>query len=166
MAKRRHLMPDFRSTMSLKSWAKDALRQFGYEIARVDKVGVYPFSDMAKLLPAARVIFDVGANTGQSAIRFREKFPRAEIYSFEPSPSTFQQLRLCTAADPLIHPWNCGLGAVPGRQSLREYENQSVLNSLLAPSSDLWARPATEIDVEIRTAIVFAKNNNFLRSTS
>jgi FkbM family methyltransferase len=39
------------------------------------------------------VIFDVGANVGQSLAEFARAFPGAHIYSFEPIEATFAQLR-------------------------------------------------------------------------
>ena len=39
------------------------------------------------------VIFDVGANIGQSAQKFREAFPQSIIYCFEPVNSIFNQLK-------------------------------------------------------------------------
>lgn len=35
------------------------------------------------------IIFDVGANTGQSAELFSKRFPNAKIYCFEPFSATF-----------------------------------------------------------------------------
>ena len=41
---------------------------------------------------AVSIIFDVGANEGQSALRFAKAFPGARIVSFEPFQSTFARL--------------------------------------------------------------------------
>ena len=38
------------------------------------------------------VIFDVGANKGQSIRFFKKLFPEAEIHAFEPSPNTYMKL--------------------------------------------------------------------------
>ncbi len=38
------------------------------------------------------VIFDVGANTGQTVFFFKRIFPTSEIYSFEPQVETFEKL--------------------------------------------------------------------------
>jgi FkbM family methyltransferase len=38
------------------------------------------------------IIFDVGANKGQSIIKYQKLFPKAKIYSFEPSPEIFHVL--------------------------------------------------------------------------
>ncbi|MEK9614600.1 MAG: FkbM family methyltransferase [Flavobacteriaceae bacterium] len=40
------------------------------------------------------IIFDVGAHRGQSAKRFRKLFKNAKIFSFEPFPAAFNQLKL------------------------------------------------------------------------
>ena len=46
-----------------------------------------------------RLIFDVGANVGQSAEQFREVFPEARIECFEPAEATFATLREKLGAD-------------------------------------------------------------------
>jgi FkbM family methyltransferase len=46
-----------------------------------------------KVLPANPIIFDVGANKGQSADFFLSLRPTAHITSFEPNPNLFQQLK-------------------------------------------------------------------------
>lgn len=38
------------------------------------------------------VVFDVGANVGQTAFFFKDIFPTCVIYSFEPQPDTFEKL--------------------------------------------------------------------------
>jgi precorrin-6B methylase 2 len=40
-----------------------------------------------------KVIFDIGANLGQSAIKYSKEFPNAKIYSFEPVDSTYTLLK-------------------------------------------------------------------------
>ena len=39
-----------------------------------------------------KTIFDVGANIGQTALRYNDYFKKAEIYSFEPVTETFHNL--------------------------------------------------------------------------
>jgi FkbM family methyltransferase len=41
-----------------------------------------------------QVIFDVGANTGQSVFLFKKIFPTSLIYSFEPQVETFERLSM------------------------------------------------------------------------
>ena len=39
------------------------------------------------------VVFDIGANKGQSIKLFQKWFPKSKIYSFEPNPKLFSQLK-------------------------------------------------------------------------
>ena len=42
---------------------------------------------------SASVIFDIGANIGQTALKFSEHFADAQIFSFEPVGDTFKQFK-------------------------------------------------------------------------
>lgn len=57
-------------------------------------LGIYPFTDIQYRVPdfAMHTIVDVGANIGQSAIKFRKHFPAATIHSIEPMVFTYLQL--------------------------------------------------------------------------
>ena len=61
------------------------------------KHGVSDVADIVRVCPSPRVVVDVGANSGQSAIRFHAAFPSARIISFEPVTSTFKALQQRTA---------------------------------------------------------------------
>ncbi len=75
---------------------KSLLRKFfltlGYDIRKTSHIGLDPCSDIQRLFGrrSLSVIFDVGAHTGESAIDYADQFPDATIYSFEPSPATYQ----------------------------------------------------------------------------
>ena len=63
-------------------------------------------TDINSRLPSLTIecIFDVGANVGQSAVRFRRDFPEAAIHSFEPVSATFAELqRTCLAINVSCH---------------------------------------------------------------
>lgn len=47
-------------------------------------------------------IFDVGANTGQSADYFLKTFPQARIQCFEPASTTFETLSQAFASEPRV----------------------------------------------------------------
>ena len=57
------------------------------------------------------VIVDIGSNIGTSILFFREKFPAAKIYGFEPHPETFRILEKNVAGLPSIKVFNYALGA-------------------------------------------------------
>ena len=59
-----------------------ALRRFGRRRKELD-----PYLATRELVTAdAPVIFDVGANVGATARRYRALYPRATIHCFEPYP--------------------------------------------------------------------------------
>lgn len=60
------------------------------------------------------VVFDVGANRGQSVSDIRPFLPRARIFSFEPVAATFQLLQQRVARDPLAEAFRLALGETVG----------------------------------------------------
>ena len=61
------------------------------------KHGILDVEDIARASGEISTIIDVGANVGQSAIRFRSVFPNARIISLEPISPTFDKLIKNTA---------------------------------------------------------------------
>ncbi len=72
-----------------------------------------------RLIPSPRVIFDVGANVGQTAIRLASLFPTADIYAFEPVRDTYVHLAHNTRFNPHIKPQNCAMGAKDGTAKMK-----------------------------------------------
>src|SRR5688500_4768537 len=60
------------------------------------------------------VVFDVGANVGQTAQEIVSAFPSARVFAFEPVPSTFRQLEASVAPYPAVICVNAALGAQGG----------------------------------------------------
>lgn len=78
-------------------------------------------------------VFDVGAHVGQSAAEFLDAFPRARIHSFEPSPTSYQELCGLATRAPRVTAVNAAVGDQEGHATL--YVNKlSVTNSLLKTS--------------------------------
>jgi len=75
------------------------------------------------------VIFDVGANEGQSLYRISHAFPRADIYCFEPIRSTFNQLTNKTKKMNRVHCFQIAFGSTIGTIQV-ELQNCSLINSL------------------------------------
>jgi len=126
--------------------------------------GVYIYKDLPRgieLLRDLRIrlssfqpgtVFDVGANVGQSARRFRTWFPSAEIYTFEPAPEAFNALKAEVAGDNRIHPHQMAMGASPGYAPFLA-EGTSEMNRVC--SSPQAGGPT--VQVEIRTLDDFTK---------
>ncbi len=118
------------------------------ELARMKKVGEGP------------VIFDVGGNIGQTAIAFRHEFPNAQIYSFEPFCSIYEQLS-ANAARFSIHCHRLALGDEPGkRRVLRIHHSPfAVVNSVL--NQALETSPDDQVEtIQIDTLDRFCRQNN------
>jgi FkbM family methyltransferase len=82
----------------------------------------------------AKTIFDVGANIGQSAQTYRRLYPQAEIWSFEPFPSTYKDL--CrSVSDPKFHPVELALSDRIATTELN-IGAESITNSFLRRQSD------------------------------
>lgn len=58
-----------------------------------------------------KIIFDIGANIGQTATKYRKLFPAAQVYSFEPCPKVFDALSKRFANDPFVSPINTAVSS-------------------------------------------------------
>src|ERR1700722_5431100 len=107
--------------------------------------------DQLALIKDPHVIFDIGANVGQTARRYRVIFPNARIFSFEPVPETYTKLQTLFAGDKLVETVQAAISDECSIVSMY-IQNNSLVNSLLRPSGD-WTEtketikvPATTID--------------------
>jgi FkbM family methyltransferase len=80
--------------------------------------GCNPYIDVSRRLTrtSVDVIFDVGANRGQSAHSFRRWYPRARIYCFEPVKATFDILQRTVRHDARVSVHHLAFGATAGAQ--------------------------------------------------
>jgi FkbM family methyltransferase len=82
--------------MNLKSIIKKHVEKLtNTHILRSVPQGIDPVRDIANFLPRYRadIVFDIGANVGQSSTLYLTKFPTSHIYCFEPVSDTFRQLQ-------------------------------------------------------------------------
>ena len=136
--------------------------QYGVESAAARKAfffetsrhGIEDVLDLSRLISPTGVLLDVGANIGQTAIRFRAAFPKARIISIEPVAETFAQLAARTRAFG-IERHHIALGAKSGRMTMY-LTPFSVTSSLVRPPED-DIRGTQE--VEVVTLDQFAKLN-------
>ena len=88
-------------------------------------------ADVAQRAPEVhfRNVFDVGANVGQSALRFKECFPSATISSYEPFEEAFRKLEGATRGlNVRCH--KLAMGAEPGKAAVA-LASLTVNNSVL-----------------------------------
>ncbi|WP_413171767.1 FkbM family methyltransferase [Anabaena azotica] len=115
---------------------KQVLAFFDYELRRRSRYFVDAFQDQKKLLQQQHVkcIFDCGANIGQTTAKYKQLFPNATIYSFEPTQETFDVLCQTFKSDELVKPQQLSVSNLTGHQQFFVYKD-SQLNSLSAIDS-------------------------------
>jgi FkbM family methyltransferase len=86
------------------------------------------------------LILDVGANLGSSVAFYRRLFPNARVIAFEPDPETFQRLRRRHGRAHNVTLLNCGVGALPGRLTLKRNTHSSTNSFLEVDESSSWVR--------------------------
>jgi FkbM family methyltransferase len=105
-------------SLKLSGQAHMAIRQISFTAKDISALGSFQssivdfYSDIAAANILGKdnpVILDVGANVGQFCNAAKLFFPEATIYSFEPDPSVFEQLRNNTAHLKNVTIFNNGL---------------------------------------------------------
>lgn len=126
----------------------------GYEIHRANPypVGRSPFRDAKYVLGEERrpVVFDVGANTGQTLEEVLRQWPLAYVHCFEPSVQAFGELQRNAAGIADVWVNQVAFGASPGRRAFHEYEG-STMHSFLMPGADYAGSPVRSDEVQIDT---------------
>jgi len=130
----------------LRSRAKGAaaglIRRTGYELRRTGDsphAHVDAFLDQRRLLNAPRpVVFDVGANRGQSVERYLKVFPGAEIYAFEPGAAAYADLVARFASNQRVHPFRQALSDSAGEAAFH-VNSADYTSSLLAAAAGVGA---------------------------
>jgi len=154
--------------MSFRKNLNQLLRPLiGYEISKVE-FGRHLWPDVNTILAGHEIktIFDVGANKGQSAREFLRQFPAARIFSFEPTPKTFQQLKRFAGGQPRLTPVNLALGDTPGRITFNEnafHQTNSILPA--HPGGETYLGPAVtdcqrKIEVDMTTLDTFCQQES------
>lgn len=136
----------------IKNLVRAIAQRSGYKIVRSDSFGTNHFFDIGHLLreKTAPVVFDVGANRGQSAIKLRQLLSKAAIYSFEPSPATFRELEKNCQHLAGWQGFNVGIGA--SNQTLSFSENSHAdMSSFLKPSVSAWGDVVRTTEVPVVT---------------
>lgn len=123
---------------------------------------------MASLKIADPVIFDGGANTGQSIQKYKATFPNSVIHSFEPNPETFKILKNNWGDKNNIFLYPCGLNSRAGSFPFHA-TRVSEASSLLQPDPKLMKLSSQKkydfniLEVECTTLDRFCKDNQLLK---
>jgi FkbM family methyltransferase len=115
----------------VRTWVQQSLGYYVHEVKTMP-VGTDLATDLLyKIGIKPKVIFDVGANIGQTAHFYRAIYPDSSIYCFEPVPSTFDELRSNLKTDSKVK-CNCfALGSANESFEIKTVTGaSSVVNSL------------------------------------
>ncbi|WP_427160056.1 FkbM family methyltransferase [Aliinostoc sp. HNIBRCY26] len=116
--------------------------------------GLNIYKDIKRLVPhwSPQVIFDVGANMGQTAVAFHDVWPNAQIFSFEPVQNTFNVLEKSVDKLPNVKAVPLALGSASGEATIKIFSN-SRLASL---DHEVSVRPAIKYEqIKISTVDEF-----------
>lgn len=135
------------------------LRNLGYDIHKI-QVGRDPFRDMQRLVGRQRapVIFDVGANVGDTIESFRAAMTQAKIHAFEPGPETFRRLQERCSAMPNLVLNGVAMGAASGAAEFVEHTDPTM-SSFLEPGRDSWGEIKRRIQVKVNTVDEYCQQN-------
>jgi FkbM family methyltransferase len=114
------------------------------------KWGFDLLDDLDKLIEPkdVRIVFDVGANVGNTAKLYLAHFPSATVHALEPVQSTFSQLQLALGDDPRARLHHLAASDSNGIAAIRKFEDSqtSTLNPGL--SDNMRAIAAGEEQIE------------------
>jgi FkbM family methyltransferase len=136
---------------AIRKAVKQLLRRAGIDIRFIPELGFDADTDMRRLAATDRpLIFDIGANRGQTIERFRNAFERPVIHAFEPGRDTFVELQRRTAGIPDLHLNNVALGARAEARTFIHSE-PDTMSSFLEQSVDGWGEIKDRYPVEVIT---------------
>ena len=79
------------------------------------------------------VVVDVGANIGMFSLFVHQRWPQAQVYAFEPIPTTYEILRTnINLHRANVKPYNCGLSAQSGTATFAFYPQMSAMSGMYA----------------------------------
>lgn len=126
----------------------------GFRVRRLPRLGRDPLADVKRILARTpRVVFDVGAHRGESALAFLHAFPGAAIHSFEPDPAACAALREALRPYPRASAHCLALGDAEGEATLHRaaFGQMSSLLPVAARAGEhhdaALLRPAGEVAV-------------------
>jgi FkbM family methyltransferase len=115
--------------------------------------------DIASSLPTyrIRIVFDVGANVGQSAIDYLNWFPESHIYCFEPVRRTFEELEANLRDNERIQCFRLAVGSSTGKGKMVLEGTSDLFFLSSQPAKRRVGGAAAEEDVEMITLDEFCQ---------
>lgn len=140
---------------------KVAERLTGTYIFRELPFGYCIENDISRRFPGYRVdvIFDVGANIGQSALSYVSSFPESTIFCFEPIKESFEQLKRNVQGQSKVHCYNLALAQSEGKRVMTS-RGISSMNRLLHEDGGFVAIARETEQVSVSTLDKFCQMNS------
>lgn len=134
-------------------------------------MGVDFVKDIRERLPRLEVqtIFDVGAFIGLAAIEYSDAFPKAIIYSFEPSLENLTQLRANIPNNPCVQSYQIALGDRDASGEFKYFSDHPSTSRLVEPGTALIESGGEMVEVggtaavQVKTLDTFTKENGIDR---
>lgn len=148
----------------IKSMAKKMFRNMGIEVYQRETMpsGIDFCTDayrkiLSRNKEAVKIIFDIGANIGQTSSYLRKFFKTSQIYAFEPVNATYLELLKNVSKDNVAC-YNFALGEEKGKSKIflqQASSKNSLVNMLNQPDNN-----GSYEEVEISTVDAFCAENN------
>lgn len=117
----------------IKNYINNTLEKFtGMRIENTAIHGRQDWRDIKNSGRPINTVIDVGANIGQSALKFHHAFPQAQIYCFEPVDHLYRKLEKNIGHLDNIHTFPDALGASPGESTIYLTHHETT-SSLIKP---------------------------------
>jgi FkbM family methyltransferase len=108
---------------------------------------------IARFLPAAPVIVECGAHTGDDTVEMAHLWPAGSIYAFEPVPPLFAQLERRVAGFSNVHCYRHAISSDSGVQRMFISGGSSdASSSLLVPADHLESHPDLTFNHDINVS--------------
>lgn len=149
----------------MKTFLKKITNHFGYKISRINKNPLQNENPLVAIKESIKdkndvVLFDVGANLGQTIRKMKLEFPVSKIYAFEPSRTCYEILKNKLDVES-VFVFNNAVGSGIGKIKFNEY-SWSALSSVLKRSFGS-AQITDTYDVDLVTIDSFCKLNNIAK---
>jgi FkbM family methyltransferase len=139
-------------TRLLEKPVKGFFNRLGLEITPYSSTqpGQSAWADMKHVVGQNPMVFDVGANEGQTVETIKVNWPRATIHAFEPGPDAFAVLQRHASRFEGVILNNAAVGSAPGTLPLIE-NSQSEMSSFLPLGRAGWGRELRRTPVQVVT---------------
>jgi len=148
--------------MTIKQSIKHMISAAGWSVKRTRNLptGIDLGLDLKRMVLECQpsIIFDVGANIGQTSTWLHDYFPSSTIHAFEPVPETYKNLVKTTRHLQNIECHQFALGSKPSRMNISAIPNEER-NSLVTGIFDDHPE-SQQVTIEVQTADIFCKEHN------